>query len=55
MIGTTGETLTLVDARGGSIATHGEIWQATATDTIPPGSRVRITRVDGLLVHVHKD
>jgi membrane-bound serine protease (ClpP class) len=55
MIGSTGLALTTVDASGGSISTHGEIWQAHAAEPIPPGSRVRITRVDGLHLHVCKD
>jgi len=52
MVGSTGETLTIVDASGGRISTHGEIWQAVAADPIAPGSRVRVTRVDGLRLHV---
>jgi membrane-bound serine protease (ClpP class) len=55
MVGSTGYALTAVDAGGGRISTHGEIWQATATEAIPPGSRVRIARLDGLHLHVRKD
>jgi membrane-bound serine protease (ClpP class) len=55
MVGVTGRTMTAVDASGGSIVTHGEIWQATADESIPPGSRVRITRVDGLHLQVRRD
>lgn len=55
MVGTHGQALTAVDARGGSIATHGEIWQATAEEAIPPGSRVCVTKIDGLHLQVRKD
>ncbi|WP_162271329.1 NfeD family protein [Luteitalea pratensis] len=55
MVGSSGHALTAVDAGGGRVSTHGEIWQATATEAIAPGSRVRITQVDGLHLHVCKD
>ena len=49
------EALTLIDQAGGQVATHGEIWQATAADAIPSGSRVRILRIDGLHLEVRQD
>ena len=55
MVGSTGLALTAVDVSGGSVSTHGEIWQAIAAEPIPSGSRVRITQVDGLHLHVCKD
>lgn len=55
MIGAPGEALTVIDERGGQVATLGEIWQATAAESIPQGGRVRITRVEGLRLHVRKD
>ncbi|MEZ5416691.1 MAG: NfeD family protein [Vicinamibacterales bacterium] len=55
MVGTAARALTPIDAHGGQVATHGEIWQATSTDAIPSGSRVRITRVDGLHLQVRRD
>jgi len=55
MVGTVGQALTPIDASGGRVATHGEIWQATAAEAIPSGSRVRITRIDGLHLQVRKD
>ena len=55
MIGAPGEALTAIDERGGRIATHGEIWHATAGESIPKGSRVRVTQIDGLHLHVRKD
>jgi len=39
----------------GRVATHGEIWQAASEESIPEGARVRVTRVDGLLLCVRKD
>jgi membrane-bound serine protease (ClpP class) len=56
MIGETGRALTaLGPAQPGRVATHGEIWQATAAEPIPEGARVRVTDVDGLTVLVRKD
>ncbi len=55
MIGIPAETLTVVDQHGGQVMMQGEIWQATAPESIPQGSQVRITRVDGLHVHVRKE
>lgn len=55
MVGSLAEALTPIDGQGGQVATHGEIWQATADEPIPPGSRVRITRIDGLHLQVRKD
>ncbi len=55
MIGAPGEALTVIDERGGQVATLGEIWQATAAESIPRGGRVRVTRVEGLRLHVRKD
>ena len=39
----------------GRVATHGEIWQAASEESIPESARVRVTRVDGLLLCVRKD
>ena len=55
MVGATGRTLTAVDPGGGRIVTHGEIWQATADDPIPPGTTVRVTQVEGLHLQVRRD
>ncbi len=44
MVGEIGEALTAIaGARGGRVATHGEIWNATAGESIPEGARVRVT------------
>jgi len=55
MVGSPGQALTPIDDRSGRVLTHGEIWQATAAESIPSGSRVRITRVDGLHLHVQRE
>jgi membrane-bound serine protease (ClpP class) len=56
MVGETGQTLTpLGPDLEGTVATHGEIWRATAPEPIPSGSRVRITAVDGMQLRVRRD
>jgi len=39
------------DGRG-MVLLHGELWRATAMTAIPRGARVRVVRVDGLILHV---
>lgn len=36
----------------GMVFVHGELWRAVSQHPVPAGARVRITRVDGLTVHV---
>lgn len=36
----------------GMIRIHGELWRATAAQAIPAGQAVRVTRVEGLTLHV---
>ena len=56
MVGEVGQALTDIDPEhGGSVATHGEMWQAIAAESIPQGSRVRVTRVDGLRLVVRSE
>lgn len=56
MVGEPGEALTAIaPERGGKVATHGEIWNATAGESIPEGARVRVTKVDRLTLVVRKD
>jgi membrane-bound serine protease (ClpP class) len=56
MVGEHGQALTPIDPEhDGSVAAHGEIWRATAPEPIPQGSRVRVTAVDGLQLHVRRD
>ncbi|MEP7118067.1 MAG: nodulation protein NfeD [Acidobacteriota bacterium] len=55
MVGAVAHALTPIDSQGGQVATHGEIWQATADEPIPSGSTVRVMRIDGLHLQVRKD
>jgi membrane-bound serine protease (ClpP class) len=55
MIGEVGLALTAIDGeRTGRVATHGEIWTATAPEPIAEGDSVRVTSVDGLTLTVRK-
>ena len=36
----------------GMVRLHGELWCAVAREAIPAGARVRVTRIEGLAVHV---
>lgn len=56
MVGEAGEALTAIGpGLAGTVATHGERWQATSDHDIPAGQRVRVTRVDGLRLTVRPD
>jgi membrane-bound serine protease (ClpP class) len=55
MVGSLGYALEPIDGHGGRVATHGEIWQATADEAIPSGSRVRVVRIEGLQLQVRRD
>jgi membrane-bound serine protease (ClpP class) len=56
MIGEIGQTLTPIEPdRPGRVAAHGEIWQASAVQSIPEGARVRVTDIDGLMLTVRMD
>src|SRR5262245_5899973 len=56
MIGRIGESLTAIDpAAHGRVMVRGEIWSATADDAIPPGTRVRVVKIDGLTLTVVKE
>jgi membrane-bound serine protease (ClpP class) len=39
----------------GRVSTHGEIWRATAAESIPQGAQVLITDIEGLTLTVRKD
>lgn len=51
MIGEVGEVTEAIEGRG-MVFVAGELWRATAQEKIPKGARVRVTRVEGLTVHV---
>jgi membrane-bound serine protease (ClpP class) len=36
----------------GMVRLHGELWRAVAREAIPQGAQVRVTRMDGLTLHV---
>jgi membrane-bound serine protease (ClpP class) len=36
----------------GMVRLHGELWRAVAREEIPAGAQVRVTRIDGLTLHV---
>jgi membrane-bound serine protease (ClpP class) len=56
MIGEAGQAMTDIGPdSAGRVRTHGEIWQATSEESIAEGTRVRVTRVDGLRLSVRKD
>lgn len=54
MIGGSGRVLDW-DGRSGRVRLHGEIWQATAPESLDPGSRVRVEKIDGLTLVVRPD
>jgi membrane-bound serine protease (ClpP class) len=56
MIGLVGHTLSAVGpATAGRVAVRGEIWRATADHTINPGTKVRVTSVNGLTLSVRPE
>jgi membrane-bound serine protease (ClpP class) len=55
MLQHTGNALTSIEPGGtGRVATHGEIWSATASEPIQAGDRVTITKVNGLTLTVRR-
>jgi membrane-bound serine protease (ClpP class) len=52
LVGEEGESRSQVDARGGQVFVHGEIWKAVSSSTIPSGAKVRVVGVKGLLLQV---
>jgi membrane-bound serine protease (ClpP class) len=56
MVGEVGRALTAIEpGKAGRVATHGEIWRATALESIAEGDGLRITDVDVLTVTVRKE
>jgi membrane-bound serine protease (ClpP class) len=51
LVGQFGEVTETIDGKG-MIFVSGELWRAAARERIPKGARVRVTRVEGLTLHV---
>jgi membrane-bound serine protease (ClpP class) len=51
LVGQTGEVREAVEGTG-MVFVAGELWRARSAAKIPPGSRVRVVRVDGLMLEV---
>ena len=55
MLQDTGNALTAIEPGGiGRVATHGEIWSATAAEPIQAGDRVAVVGIKGLLLTVRR-
>jgi membrane-bound serine protease (ClpP class) len=55
MIGEAGQVMSAIEPnRPGRVTTHGEVWRAISDQALPAGSRIRVTRVDGLLLTVQR-
>ena len=55
LIGSEGETLSVVGPDGGEVFVHGEYWRGRSDAPIPKGARVRVVSVEGLVVTVVAD
>jgi membrane-bound serine protease (ClpP class) len=53
MVGETGTVdRAIAEGKSGKVFVHGELWDATANGSIPAGSRVMVTGVDGMMLKV---
>ena len=54
LVGSIGQMTEPVESPGssGTVLVHGELWRASASESIPKGGRVRVSRVDGLTLTV---
>ncbi len=52
LIGEKGEALSSINAKGGQVFVHGEIWQAISDQEIPKGTPVIVESVEGLRLKV---
>jgi len=55
LLGMVGQALSEVGPQGGDVLVHGEYWHARSAGPIPPGTRVKVVAVDGLLVTVEAE
>jgi len=53
LIGEIGEALTIIKDHG-SVAVHGEIWQAESAEPIKKGEKIIVRAVNGLIMTVEK-
>ena len=51
LVGATGEVSERL-APSGQVRVLGELWEARSSSELPPGSRVRVVAVDGLVLEV---
>ncbi len=54
IIGEKGVAKTRIDRKGGTVAVHGELWNARCDDGINPEEKVRITKVEGMVLTVER-
>jgi membrane-bound serine protease (ClpP class) len=55
MLGEVGYALTPIESGGvGRVRAHGEIWNATADERVETGEALRVTGVNGLMLHVRR-
>lgn len=52
-----GEHVEVVEWEGtsGYVRAGGELWRAVSKDALAPGDQVRVARMDGLILDVHKN
>jgi membrane-bound serine protease (ClpP class) len=56
MVGEVGSTLTAIaPPAAGQVRVHGEIWRASSSRPVPPGTRIRILGINGLTLEVEPD
>lgn len=55
MLGKTGIAKTRITPKGGYVLVHGEIWKARSTTPLKAGTKVKITKIDGLVLQVEKE
>jgi membrane protein implicated in regulation of membrane protease activity len=55
LLGMTGEVVVPIEAgKHALIRVRGELWRATAAHQLPAGARVRVIRIDKLMLHVEQ-
>ena len=52
IVGSFGVAETAIDGNNGKVRLGAELWNARASTPIPAGQRVRITKMEGLLLYV---